>query len=162
MNSCRINNDAIYQRRPRRSPKSYTAVVEKILMQPWFLPKKVALAIHSMVPDDYRNKMLYMFQDYGCLVCASESGYYSNGMCIKCFKRTLKRMSASLRRRGRQGREPRLDLILFRQQKLARKLLSRFVEEGQRSPRTPHHGLRHTNPVYEAFAAKPEVAHTRR
>lgn len=159
MKSRRNKSASILRQCPKRSTKSHAALVEKILLQPWFLPKKVAVAIHAIVPVDYRRKMRYLFEDFGCLVCASESGYYSNGMCMKCFKRTRKRILSSLRRRGRQGRDPRFDLILFRQQRLAKKLLSRFVEEGQRSPRTPHHGVRHINPVDEVFAAKAEMAH---
>jgi hypothetical protein len=158
----RNNEGLIRQRRPTGSSKPSAVKVEKILLQPWFLPKKVALAIHAMVTVDFRNKMHYMFEDYGCLVCGSDSSYYSNGMCIKCFKRILKRLAASLRRHGRQGREPRFDLILFRQEKLAKKLLNRFIDKGQKSARVPHHGVGQNNPVYEAFAAKAEMAHRSR
>ena len=132
--------------------KSYPDLVAKILLQPWFLPKKIAFAIHAMVPVDYYNKMRYVFEDYGCLICRTESNYHSNGLCLKCRSRTDKKILFSLRRRGRQGGAPRLDLALFRQQKLAQKLLSRFVAEGQNAPRRPHHGIAQNNPVYEALA----------
>jgi hypothetical protein len=134
--------------------RSYPDLVEKILLQPWFLPRRVSFAIHTMVPVDFYKKMRYVFDDYGCLVCGRESGYHSNGMCVNCHARTCKRILFSLRRRGRQGGKPRLDLELFRQQKLARKLLSRFVVEGQRAPRKPHYGITQNNPVYEAFASR--------
>jgi len=154
------NNRHRSRQRTRESVfKSYPALVEQILLQPWFLPKKVAFTIHSLVPVDFYKKMRYVFEDYGCLLCGAETGYHSNGMCQTCHARTYKKILFSLRRRGRQGGQPRLDLELFRQQKIARKLLSRFMAEGQKSPREPHHGIQQNNPVYEALAYRVERGH---
>ena len=138
--------------RGKHGLKSHRALVQELLLQPWFLPTKTARAIHSLVPVDFHNKMRYVFEDYGCLICGIETGYHSNGMCQKCHSRTCGKILLSLRRRGRQGGQPRLDLELFRQQKLAKKLLSRFIPEGQNSPREAHHGMLPSNPVYEALA----------
>jgi hypothetical protein len=144
-------------RRPKVS-KSYPALVEKILLQPWFLPQRVAFSIHAMVPVDFYKKMRYVFEDYGCLICETESNYHSNGMCQNCNARTRQKILLSLRRRGRQGGQPRLDLELFRQQKIAKKLLSRFVGVGQTAPRKPHHGVKQNNPVYEALAYRVDMS----
>jgi hypothetical protein len=144
--TCRTHPNSVF----RSCPK----LVEKILMQPWFLPRRVSVAIHKMVPVDFYRKMRYVFDHYGCLICGTDSGCHSNGMRRNRHKRTCKKILLSLRRPGRHGGKPRLDLELFRQQKLARKLLSRLIAEGQNAPRRPHHGIKQNNPVCEAFASR--------
>jgi|HubBroStandDraft_5_1064220.scaffolds.fasta_scaffold163847_2 hypothetical protein len=150
------------QRNRERMPKSQLKLAEDILLQPWFLPKRVACAIRSLVTVDFHNKLRYVFDDYGCLLCGAETEYHSNGMCQPCYTRTNNKILRSLRRRGRQGGHPRLDLELFRQEKIAKKLLSRFVGASQKLRKRPHHGIKQNNPVYEAFAYRPDTRQTRR
>lgn len=126
------------------------------MLQPWFLPKRVADAIHGLVPINYWNKMRKVFDDYGCIVCGTESNYHSCGMCARCYERTRKKVLLSARRHAARGSKLRLDLELFRQEKLAKKLLCRFAVEGATSRKNPLFGIAKSNPVDEALAAKLE------
>lgn len=102
--------------------------------------------------------MRNVFDDYGCLLCGTESQYHSNGMCSTCYKRTREKVRLSVRRHALRGRRLRLDLELFRQEKLAKKLLSRFAAESATSRKKPHLGIAKNNPVYEALAAKLDLS----
>jgi hypothetical protein len=137
-----------------RRRNSDSSVEETVLFQPWFVPQHIAYAIHGLVPPLFWRKMRYFFDDYGCLICGVESGYHSNGMCGVCYPRIRKKMMLSVKRRSRSNPRQRLDLVLFRQEKLAGKLLGRF-SRGRRRGR----GARRTepercNPVYEALSAR--------
>jgi len=69
----------------------------------------------------------------------------------------LARLKKSVRRHARARPEQRLDLILFRQQKLARKLLKGLVlGKKNASQRLTLQAYRPLNPVYEAFSAHRE------
>ena len=143
----------------RKSPvsmnASHAALAEEVLFQPWFLPQGAAVAIHSLVPVDYWKKMLHFFEDYGCMKCGTEFDYHSNGMCRLCRERTRKKLLLSVKRHAGRGKRRRLDLELFRQEKLAKKLLARLSARGPAKPKRPHLGLAsRSNPVYEAFASR--------
>ena len=133
----------------------YSATAEKILFQPWFLPPKVAFAIHAIVPRDYWNKMRNLFDDYGCLICGKEFEYHSNGMCKNCYGKTRKKLAQSAKRRLKlEAKEP-LALVLFRQEKLAKKLLGRYGVR-PRQVRDRRNGIPdQINPVYDALRSLP-------
>jgi hypothetical protein len=61
-------------------------------------------------------------------------------------------------RHAARGRRLRLDLELFRQEKLAKKLLSRFAADGATSRKNPRLGIVQNNPVYEALAARLDLS----
>jgi len=102
-------------------------VIDAVLLQPWFLPKRIADAIVGMVPPGFHKKMRYYFDDYGCMICGRDTRYHSNGMCMVCYCRVLRRLKKSVKRRAPKKPDKRLDLVLFRQQKLAKSLLQDFV-----------------------------------
>jgi hypothetical protein len=135
---------------------THATLAETVLLQPWFLPQRVAFAMHSLVPVAFWRKMRNVFDDYGCLICGAEANYHSNGMCTACYRRTRKKVLRSARRHATQSNDARLDLELFRQQNLARKLLSRFVLDDAERPKSKRIGIVQHNPVYEALAAKLE------
>lgn len=138
----------------RTSSATHCASANDVLLQPWFLPKRIADAIRGMVPHSYRSRMRYYFEDYGCMICGCESLYHSNGMCLPCFKRVLSRIKKSFARRTRSNIQPRLDLVLFRQQKLAKSLLQDLTPENKApAQRQTLQMYRRMNPVYEAFSA---------
>jgi hypothetical protein len=139
----------------KRRGSSYSSTAEKILFQPWFLPPKVAFAIHAIVPRDYWNKMRNFFDDYGCLICGNEFEYHSNGMCKNCYDKTRKKLAQSVKRRLKLGTKLPLALVLFRQEKLANKLLRRYGARPRRvrSRRSEIPGQ--TNPVYDALRSLP-------
>jgi hypothetical protein len=143
-------------RGPRSSPNaSHASIAEAVLLQPWFLPRRIAFAIHTLIPTDFRNKMRHFFDDYGCLICEKEYDYHSNGMCMLCYARTRKKLLLSVRRHAGRGKKLRLDLELFRQEKLAKKLLGRFSIGGPTMLKKRRFDrIRETNPVFEALAAR--------
>lgn len=142
-------------RKPRASEKpSHAPIAEEVLLQPWFLPARVASAIHSVIPPDFRDKMRHFFDDYGCIICERECAYHSNGMCARCYTRTRQRLLASVKRHAWRGKRSRLDLELFRQERLAKKLLARFSVQTPPVPKNAgFQPINRDNPVYAAFAA---------
>jgi hypothetical protein len=158
MSPSRHNRKSLGGRHRITATASSAALAEEVLLQPWFLPQRSTLAIHRLVPVDFWKKMRNVFDDYGCLICGAESHYHSNGMCSSCYGRTREKVLSSARRHSGRGRRLRLDLELFRQEKLARKLLARFAVEGATSPKKRRIEIIHNNPVYEALAAKLELS----
>jgi hypothetical protein len=75
-------------------------------LQPWFLPRSLLYAINRMLPLEYRMKMLYYFEDYGCLKCGRKSERYAfNGFCTVCAGTILARIRFSLLRRQRMKKQ---------------------------------------------------------
>lgn len=93
-------NSASHARR-----KNYAShELDSIFLQPWFLNKKCASAIRSLVPEAFVHKMRFYFDDWGCLVCRSKKRRYAaNGMCHICSTRIQKRMLWCLQRRDIQN-----------------------------------------------------------
>jgi hypothetical protein len=133
---------------------SHACVVNEVLLQPWFLPQKAAFAILGLVPIDFRKKMGYYFEDYGCIICKVESGHHSNGMCVRCCQLVRERLAHSVARRSESGRRPRLDLAMFRQERIAKKLLTKFSERAHTPRRRSAELPAKYNPVYAALAAR--------
>lgn len=145
-------------RKPRAPAKpSHASIAEEVLLQPWFLPARVAFAIRRVIPPDFSDKMRHFFDDYGCIVCEKEFDYHSNGMCKRCYDRTRKKLFLSVRRHAGRGKKLRLDLELFRQEKLAKKLLARFSAQSPPVPKKAGFQLiNRDNPVYATFAGRYE------
>lgn len=136
------------------SKSTPSSPADDVLLQPWFLPKRIADAIRGIVSPAYHARLRYYFEDYGCMICKCETIYHSNGMCAPCFKKVLNRLKKSVRRRFKSESQPRLDLVIFRQQKLAKSLLKDFVPENKApAQRLTLQVYRRTNPVYAAFSA---------
>jgi site-specific recombinase XerD len=100
---------------------------QDMLLQPWFLDRKMASAIRRLVPPVQISKMRYYFDDYGCLRCGSKSRpYASNGLCNSCHVNTLRRIQNAMRRRAKTyAAHAPLQAIAARQEN-ARKLLKDF------------------------------------
>jgi hypothetical protein len=146
--------------RPGRVPKpSHARIAEEVFLQPWFLPRRVAFAIHELVPPDFWNKMRYFFEDYGCMLCEKETGYHSNGMCEACHRKVRVRVANSVIRHSKGRVDPRLDIAMFRQQRLAKKLLHKFsLPPSVKAQRRRLDIYRRYNPIYEALSGHIERA----
>jgi hypothetical protein len=118
-----------------RKKSQYTKLAESILLQPWFLPVRHVRAIHGLVPPGFWKKMRNVYDDYGCLICSSQSQYGSNGLCRKCDTKTRRKILLSARRHSRGNKQIRLDVELLRQQKIASQLLARFAPIRGKLPR---------------------------
>jgi hypothetical protein len=130
---------------------------EEMLLQPWFLPFRIARAIHALVPLSYRSKMRDFFDDYGCMICGKEYPYGANGMCRRCYNDVIEKLRRAAKRRLKSKLEQRFDLGLLRQARLAKKLLRRFSPA--RRADSERHRLdtaRSRNPVYEALSPRSE------
>lgn len=96
--------------KPRVSKALSKKQVDDVLLEPWFLPKKVAASIQHLLPQDYRRRMSYFFEDYGCLRChRKDVPYGANGMCNNCRVWVKYHMLKSLQRRNiKENLEPQM------------------------------------------------------
>lgn len=134
----------------RRRPERFNS--HELALQPWFLPRASRLAINTLIPPDYRNKMRAYFDDYGCMICGERRLYDANGMCLPCHHLVRQRLKKSVRRRMAGRIDDRVDLIMERRKTLASRLLRPFSKAGCVSPlqhRLDVANLR--NPVDEAL-----------
>lgn len=75
-------------------------LIETIFLQPWYLPKKIAVTIQNMLPPDHKHKMHFYFEDYGCLKCGRRNvPYGANALCRKCLHQAVYRFFFAIRRR---------------------------------------------------------------
>ena len=131
-------------------------VFDELLIQPWFLTQRVQLAIRSLVPPSYRERMRNLFDDYGCMICGSYERYEANGMCMRCNHTVRRKLRASARRRMKTGLARRIDMDLLRQTKLAIKLLGRFSPKNRKASQRRRIDTAHSrNPVDEMLTWHP-------
>jgi hypothetical protein len=127
---------------------------DDFLLQPWFLPNRISLAIRRLLPSDYRHRMRDFFDDYGCMVCRRRDLLHkSNGMCMSCAMNIQKKIwrSAIRRKKGRARGRLSLGLLAYAQQ--AQKLLAGFPRTNETVPKKRRMATAHShNPVREAFA----------
>ncbi len=132
----------------------HSHIADKVLLQPWFLPQRIAFAIHDLVPHSYWNKMRYFFDDYGCMICGRDFEYHSNGMCRSCCQKISKKLAQSVKRHSKARLSPRVDIVLIRQESLAKRLLRRFTPAPRPTLQRQTINLnRRCNPVYELLCA---------
>ena len=126
---------------------------DELLLQPWFLTPRNANAIRALIPVDYRRKMRYFFDDYGCMICGEETLHQSNGMCEICVRRVRTQIKQSIKRRVKRKSRPRFDFGL-RQAKLAKRLLGGFSLGGRAVSQRPRiDTAQSNNPVDEALGS---------
>lgn len=76
------------------------ALLDDIFLQPWFLPLKTAFAIRRILPPEYRHRMRFYFDDYGCLKCGRKDVTYgSNALCKPCMQKVKLRLFFAVKRR---------------------------------------------------------------
>jgi|GEM_PF-6194794 len=104
---------------------------ELAMLQPWFLSSEIAFAVKRLIPRAYMSRMLWMFEDYGCILCGRKSiTYGANGFCRNCRWVLLKRMIASMKKRlgsPEKFLRPKPKLHIVDSGALARKLLADLV-----------------------------------
>jgi hypothetical protein len=127
----------------------------ELLLQPWFLPARTEQAIRQLVPDNYKRKMRYLFDDYGCMICGDyKEAYAGNGMCKYCQGTVVRRLQASAHRRMKSQPKQRIEVDMLRHVTIAKKLLGKF-SPGYRlaSERRRANVPRIVNPVLGALRA---------
>src|SRR5579872_1233871 len=98
MSTIRLNVDSFAN---KLTKAQHAALLDDVLFQPWFLPKRTAYAIRSLLPTNFWRKMRHYFDDYGCLICESRTGYHSNGLCQRCHNKIQARLTRSIKRRSK-------------------------------------------------------------
>jgi hypothetical protein len=126
---------------------------EELILQPWFLPKRVARIIWGLVPADYRKRLHDYFDDYGCMRCSRlDATYRSNAMCEACMMLVYNRLQQSISRRSAGIPPRRYGKELVNKAAQARRLLSEFSNESYSSPRTARlRSVRLSSPIIETY-----------
>jgi hypothetical protein len=139
--SIKRNSRNLY--RDRQDPR------ELAMLQPWFLPFDVATAIKRLIPREYQSRMLWIFEDYGCIVCHRKSGVYGgNGFCRSCHTEFRTHMMASIKKRSRATERfmhPKPKVRLVDSSALAREMLADLVFA--RSSEALHQQNHHRQPL---------------
>lgn len=108
-----------------------------MLLQPWFLQKRVAIAVRALLPPHYRRRLRDCFDDYGCLRCDRLNvAYRSNGLCAECFMKIIHRLKTSAERRGKDRPSHGYGRRLLEEVEQARKLLREFIPKDRAAPGT--------------------------
>lgn len=116
-----------------------TELLDKIFLQPWFLPRDTAFAIKRLLPPEHRHKMKFYFDDYGCLKCGrKKSAYGANALCKLCMQQVKLKMFFAIKRRwtaASPDNMPRTFTRMVDAQRLLKDLLSRSARQPQRKRR---------------------------
>lgn len=137
-------------RRDRNFRKEKTAgLLDSIFMQPWYVPRKIAIRITKMLPEPHTHKMRMYFEDYGCLRFGRRRVLYgSNGFCIRCKDKVMHQMLFTIRRHFRPS--PLNDVELGTKEiRDARFLLKDF------RPRSPDR-LKLNRIIFDAKTSRPK------
>ena len=126
---------------------------EELILQPWFLPKRVGRTIWSLMPADYRKRLHDYFDDYGCMRCNRlDVPYRSNAMCDHCMMLVFNRLQRSIIRRSADRLPNRYGRELVRKAAQARKLLGEFSTQAYASPRAARlRSVRLSSPIIETY-----------
>lgn len=136
------------------SPDRLTS--NEFMLQPWFLPDRISIAIRALVPRHYRYRMRRFFDDHGCMICKKDHSYGSNGMCVACCRSVRRKLLRSARRHS-EGKPPRSFDPGIRKVKLAQALLRRFCPGSRAaSQRRRIDTARSKNPIDEALGPHSE------
>jgi hypothetical protein len=107
-----------------RSSQVRKEIMWEVALQPWFLPKPLSWKIRRMLPHEYRRKMRYYFDDFGCLKCGRKSVRYGvNGFCRVCCELVVARMAFALGRRQKVGAKQQYASKRLQRAAYARELL---------------------------------------
>jgi hypothetical protein len=75
-------------------------LLDEIFLQPWFLPRDLAIAIKRMLPPEHRHRMKFFFDDYGCMRCGNKDAPYgSNALCKACMQEVKLKLFFAIKRR---------------------------------------------------------------
>ena len=76
---------------------------QDVILQPWFLPRELRIAVIKLLPPHYLTKMREYFDTYGCMKCERKDVlYHGNGMCIPCCNRFIQRLKRCAKRCARR------------------------------------------------------------
>lgn len=80
--------------------------LEMTMLQPWFLPRRTCNEILRLLPPEWKKRMRYYFDDYGCMRCDRRDVPHQRcGFCEKCCRMVLRRLGFSVRRHFKKAAE---------------------------------------------------------
>jgi hypothetical protein len=126
---------------------------QELVLQPWFMPKRVSRIIWSLVPPDYRKRLHDYFDDYGCMRCSRlDASYKSNAMCRSCYMKVFNRLQQSINRRSPDRLPRRYGKEIVCKAAQARRLLAEFSRKGSTSSKTRRfRSVRLSSPIVETY-----------
>jgi len=143
---------------PVQTDNSRISATDRALLQPWFLPRHISVAVLRLLPYERRGKLHYFFDDYGCMRCdRKDIPYGANGMCHKCFDTVRRRLKISMKRHFKATADPKdtpSPRDFLSKAELARKLLSGLSQRGPNPRQLPtDRVLGRLNPAREISGA---------
>jgi hypothetical protein len=109
---------------------------DDLLLQPWFLPLRIARAMRSLLPPDFRKRLHDAFDDYGCLRCGRTNvPYRSHGMCDKCIMTIAHKVYTAASRRSKERMARRYGKEFVSNERHAKRLLRGLASQAKQSPK---------------------------
>jgi hypothetical protein len=135
--------------RSKRNKSHSCECYEELLLQPWFLSSRVARAMRSLLPPDFRSRLRDYFNDYGCLRCGRQDVIYrSNGMCSPCLGLIIGRLERCADRRSSERLSRRCGASLASDTENAKRLLSGIRKPAKNKLKSAQiQYVRVTNPI---------------
>jgi hypothetical protein len=124
---------------------------ESLIFEPWFLPHKATYAIRALLPPEHRFKLRDYFAEWGCLRCETKQGYWSLGLCERCYVMVHNRLRTCLRRRVAATVPNQVGLKHVEDARTARKLLKGFPRKMYIQSRPGKAKYWANNPAQAAF-----------
>lgn len=143
-----------------RKKYSRKSASDLALVQPWFLPRRTSQQILQLLPAEWKRRMRYCFDDYGCLRCdRKDIPHLCCGFCDKCGGMVLRRLKFTVRKHFKRpvDSDPLSGSSGFLvRANLAQKLLS-GISEGRPKPsrKSPEKHLGFENPLRQLSGMPP-------
>lgn len=107
----RRSNSSQRTKRNAKAKNQMSCGQDESLLLPLFLSRRAAQAVRGYIPRNYRKRMKFYYQDYGCLRCGlKDDPRQKNGLCLRCSDLIRERLKRSFFRHtrckpSRYGRE---------------------------------------------------------
>jgi hypothetical protein len=113
----------------KQGPESDEALTESVLMQPWCLPREIALAIRRLIPVWHWEKYSWVYADHGCWKRERKDvPHASLGMCNRSHAGYTQRLKASIvRHAGRRVDMAEMKAALTLKEDSAREILAEIT-----------------------------------
>jgi hypothetical protein len=143
----------------KRSSKS---ALNMVILQPWFLPRNTCNEILRLLPPEWKRRMRYYYDDYGCMRCdRKDVPHQGCGLCEKCSGTVARRLRFSVKRHFKKVAEAKpfaRPRELQTRVRLAQKLLSGISKNRPTSKSSPHEkNLGRQNPARQLSGWRPQL-----
>lgn len=78
-------------------PQTEEELSDSVLLQPWCLPREIAVAIRKLISVPHWHKFEWTYEDHGCWKCERKDvPHQSLGHCQNCYQQLLNRVKSSV------------------------------------------------------------------